>query len=172
MSRHPKAGIDPGSAKVVRLPVADVVIVALLLLLAGERTHSTACGPFFPNQLLTHPDRELTWAPIADFRREVERIVLPAGERFRAVLPRKTTEQAAQGAVAGDQNVFEQSSRIDLDELNDVLDQQSTAAADKQHILLQYRAARNEVTRFMVAIADDREKGLDLGKKPPALGAD
>src|SRR5436305_13002 len=70
-------------------------------------TPVVACGPFFPNQLLFEPGRSVTWAPVADLRREMHRLA-PASA-LRAVPP-------------GKQDVYEQTVAAAVADLRDALD--------------------------------------------------
>ena len=62
------------------------------------------CGPSFPNRILLGGDEELLRSPVAEFRREVERLLAPGAPRFNARVNLKTEAQALfdlKRAVAG-----------------------------------------------------------------------
>lgn len=104
-----------------------------------------ACGPFFPNQLLFNSGQAVTWAPVADFHREMMRI-LPPRPAFTAVRPQ-----------SGD--VFDQSTAIDVAELSDALGQRGGTASQRQPIVEQYQSARQRLAGHARDAMFDSEKG-------------
>ncbi len=44
-----------------------------------------ACGPYFPNRILTEGDLGVLAAPVADFAYEIERIPVPGKAEFNAI---------------------------------------------------------------------------------------
>ena len=66
---------------------ARTSLAAALIALGVGAALAWACGPFFPNRLLVSGDKAVLWAPVADFRIEIDRLK-PAGKPpFHAVDP-------------------------------------------------------------------------------------
>ena len=77
---------SPVSETLFRLAVLGLILLSLAL-------SAHACGPFFPNNLLSSGDQAVLAAPIADFARELSRLKLMAS-RFHYVAA--TNSHAAQ----------------------------------------------------------------------------
>ena len=72
---HPPSSLPEN---LLRLCILQLVLPTLTILSA------CACGPFFPNDLLSHGDDAVLAAPLASFMREVDRLSLPVS-RFSHV---------------------------------------------------------------------------------------
>jgi hypothetical protein len=107
---------------------------------------AVACAPWFPNQLLFDTRESLTWAPVAGFRHEIDRIALPAPE-FQALPPEKESD------------VFKQSEAADLADLRAALDELQTPQARKHQILADYKSARASDWQEMRKLAESHEQG-------------
>jgi tetratricopeptide (TPR) repeat protein len=86
-----------------------------------------ACGPDFPNRLLLQGDAAVLSAPIADFRRELERFHLAS--KFHAISPKEGSD------------VFHQSAEVDLADLKVAL----AATPDGEEVLQRYARVRASV---------------------------
>ncbi len=62
-------------------------IIAVGIMLSLWMVPLEACGPHFPNRVLLDGDNVVLRAPVANFRKEIERIEPPVPPRFKAVLP-------------------------------------------------------------------------------------
>jgi tetratricopeptide (TPR) repeat protein len=99
----------------------------LLGIIFSQSTHTFACGPNFPNEMLDRGDDAVLAAPIADFDRELERIhLLPAN--FHAVLT--TNDYASQTIDAG------------LADLRAALRKTEMTKAERERIISNYQVAR------------------------------
>jgi hypothetical protein len=106
-------------------------------------TPARACGPFFPNQLLFNGGASVTWAPVADFTREINRITPPRAA-FVAQLP------------AGKADVFDQSAAVDLADLREALIALHTPEDQRTVILAHYATARVALAEYSRKVSDDR----------------
>lgn len=102
-----------------------------------------ACGPFFPNQLLFNGGASVTWAPVADFTREINRITPPKAA-FAALLP------------AGKADVFDQSAAVDLADLREALLALHTPEDQRTVTLAHYATARAALAGHARKVSDDR----------------
>lgn len=124
--------------------VAGLLVAALVL-------DADACGPFFPNRLLTDADRELTSVPVGIFADEVARI-LPA-------VPGGPSAVVATSRV----DVFAVDLRIDQTEAADLADLQEALGASRwpafveRRVLDRYRPVRAALS----SRARDAGKGSD-----------
>lgn len=132
---------------------------------------ASACGPYFPNQLLFDSGESAAWAPVADFRREIERIA-PAQSAWRARPPGES-DSDRQGIRA---DVFDATAAVDLADLGDAL--AATHARDKRRVILfAYELTRRDLTEYARSVSDARERGAarppppDI-KIPPGLPAE
>jgi len=110
----------------VRFNHKIIVIVITLSLSAGALQ---ACGPSFPNRVLLGGDNAVLKAPIANFRKEIERIKPPVPARFRAVPP-SGGRYRQQTAVA------------DVEDLEKALAKEGVSGRERTQIVVQYRAVR------------------------------
>lgn len=119
---------------------------------ATDRTR--ACGPYFPNQILTQGDDALLWAPVADFHLEIERLCPADGAPFKAVVT----------------NLDSQTADVDRAELESALKAAGVPTKQRDNIL----AAHAEVRRMLTAYAEyltQVEEGADqsIRQSPPPL---
>jgi len=103
-----------------------------------------ACGPFFPNRVLIGGDRVVLQAPVANFRREVERIKPPLPARFKAMLPPR---KDAKGKHITEPH-RRQTAVADVADLKKALEGLKTTAGEKAGILKEYGALRAELDRL------------------------
>ncbi|HSZ58798.1 MAG TPA: hypothetical protein VK797_24225 [Tepidisphaeraceae bacterium] len=132
----------------IHLPhkLAGLAAVCVLAIPAG------ACGPFFPNQLLFNSGQAVTWAPVADFHREMMRI-LPPRPAFAAVRPEN-----------GD--AFDQSVAIDVAELSDALARRGEAERQRRAIVEEYQSIRQRLAGHARDAMFDSEKGVATRPAP------
>ena len=127
--------------------------IVLMIVGAGLAVPAIACGPFFPNQLLFHAGQSAAWAPVADFRREIERIK-PEASGPRAIVPEKD-------------DPYRQSERVDLSDLREALEGAQVPQERRGTLLASYRGFRQRMTEHARRVADQKEKGADT--QPVAL---
>lgn len=95
-----------------------------------------ACGPYFPNNLLNRGDDAVLVAPIADFKRELQRMRI-APEQFQAVPA--TNGYANQTAAA------------ELDDLLAALNQSGTPDGIAREIIARHQAERTRLLKYVEA---------------------
>lgn len=84
-------------------------LIVCAMSVAGIVIPASACGPFFPNQLLIHGDEVATWAPVAEFRHEIDRIRPPDRNAPAAIPPPRGKD------------VFDQTADVEADEIRAAL---------------------------------------------------
>ena len=104
-----------------------IIVIGMTLSLSAGALQ--ACGPSFPNRVLLGGDNVVLKAPIATFRKEIERIKPPVPPRFEAVVP-SGGQYRQQTAVA------------DVEELEKALAQEGVSGSERTKIVSQYRAVR------------------------------
>jgi len=146
-----------------------IILMAMILSLSAGALQ--ACGPSFPNRVLLGGDNVVLKAPVANFRKEIERIKPPVPPRFEAVLP------------SGGQ-YRQQTATIDVAELENALAGRNLSAEQRNNILERYRAARKVILEYVTALSkwkngrkwNWRTKKYDPPKAPkpqfnlPAIG--
>ncbi|MDM8005720.1 MAG: hypothetical protein QUV05_06160 [Phycisphaerae bacterium] len=122
------------------LELAAAVIVAGWL----SPTVAWACGPNFPNRLLTDGDNAVLKPPTADFTVEVDQIQLPGKADMIALLPE-------------DGNKSRQTTDTDLTELREALQKSGLTATERDALFSRYQDIREQIWDFL---ADQDEHQL------------
>lgn len=147
---------SPACLRPARLLVILPMILALLL-----PATMPACGPYFPNMLLSGGDAPLLVAPVASFLKELERLNLGV-PMFRARLPENSHR-----AQTGD---------ADLADLRTALEQGAVSAARREFLISQYQSARAALARQAEAVEAWRQQipmnqARGLTNPPPSFTA-
>ena len=133
-------------------------LLAAALLAAGiGAALAWACGPFFPNRLLMNGDSAVLWAPVADFRIEIERLRPPGTPVFHALLPPDEQDEAQQTAA------------VDGDDLRAALEKTSLPAAQRARLLEEYRNVRNVLLVHAMQRQQLQDDGWERKGAPPEL---
>lgn len=119
-------------------------LTAAAFILAFNAGAACACGPFFPNRLLMHGDHAVLWAPVADFRLEIERLKPVNAAAFPAVTPAEVYYDKSAHAP--------QTAAADRAELRAALVNLPMAAERREALLAQHEALREA----LCAYADQR----------------
>jgi photosystem II stability/assembly factor-like uncharacterized protein/tetratricopeptide (TPR) repeat protein len=101
---------------------------------------TSACGPFFPNNLLDAGDQAVLQAPVTDFRRELERMKLVTANT-RAIPP------------AGGQQFHDQSSEVEMTDLAAALKRGKISSGQAAAIMQAHLAERMKLNAFLSARA-------------------
>ncbi len=113
-------------------------VIFLAMVACGCVSHVFACGPFFPNNLLDAGDQAVLQAPVADFQRELERMKLVT-TKLRAV------------PIIGNQQYFEQSTEIEMADLDAALKNKKVSTAQATVIMQAHLAERMKLNAFLKA---------------------
>ncbi len=131
-SGPPTLSRSPFIETLLRLAVLGLILLTLA-------SHAHACGPFFPNNLLGSGDDALLAAPVADFRRELERMNIKPG-RFDYVPATNGFAQATADA--------------ELTDLARALKRANVSDADAAFIIESQRLNRKRLDDFINARED------------------
>lgn len=112
-----------------------IFLAVVVLSLAGK---AFACGPDFPNNLLTGGDQAVLQAPVANFQRELERMKLVT-TKLRAVPP------------AAGQKFYEQSTEAEMTDLDAALKREKISSELATVILHSHLAERMKLNVFLQA---------------------
>lgn len=116
-----------------------------------------ACGPYFPNRLLVGGDQAVLWAPVGDFRVEIERI-LPTLERaYRSDVAR--SHPASQTADA------------DRTDLESALTAARLPGPQRDRLLSEHNRLREILTQHALTIANWTDAAARADEPPPRLPA-
>jgi hypothetical protein len=118
---------------------------AAMVLAAVGLQGADACGPWFPNRLLTEGDYAVLAAPVADFSVEIDRIELPGKAGAAALLP-------------DDGDKSRQTTSIDLAELREALKQTNLTAADREALFSRYQDIREHMWDHLSDGSEDRRR--------------
>jgi hypothetical protein len=116
---------------------------------------AVACGPGFPNQLLFNSGQSLTWAPVADFQHEIDRLI-PTPAELRALPPGRNVD------------VYQQTADRDLADLREVVSTTTASGMQRREVIDSYAELRQQLTKYAKAVAEPR----DGTTPPPGLPAD
>ena len=116
----------------IRLGFFAVCFLAAFALVARQDPRAHACGPFFPNRMLTGGDKALLSAPVADFAKEMDRLVPANPFNFTAVKPERGQEV----------NSLRQTVLADEEQLTLALAEAETPRAEANRILAEYHRLR------------------------------
>ena len=126
------------------------IIVAILL---ATTLSARACGPFFPNNLLSGGDDAVLAAPVADFARELDRLNLPAS-RFNYV-----------DAING---YAEQSFDAEMADLAAALKRAKVSGAESALIVEGHRVNKNKFNDYLKALEVWESRDWMEGSDNPA----
>jgi len=122
----------------------EIILIAMIVSLSAGILR--ACGPFFPNRVLLDGDNVVLKAPIASFRKEIERIKPPVPTQFEAVIPTKKggyyTERYSQ-----------QTATIDVAEVENALAGRNLSEEHRYNIIEKYRAAREVILEYVTGLS-------------------
>jgi len=127
-----------------RLAIRTSLVAGLIALSAGVAV-AWACGPFFPNRLLMSGDSAVLWAPVADFRIEIERLRPTGAPVFRAVVPDDCDYRESAYA--------RQTADADRADLRTALDALRTPADQRDRLIVQHDALRAVLRAHADALA-------------------
>ncbi|MHC4890510.1 MAG: hypothetical protein ACYTEO_13720, partial [Planctomycetota bacterium] len=115
-----------------------IILMAMILSLSAGILR--ACGPFFPNRVLLGGDNVVLKAPIANFRKEIERIKPPVPTQFEAVPPSRGQYR-------------QQTATIDVAEVENALAGRNLGGEQRNNILEKYRAARKVILEYVKTLS-------------------
>ena len=104
-----------------------------------------ACGPDFPNQLLLRGDEALLWAPVAEFRAEIDRLRAAETGTLRAIVPDDDDHARATASNA----------QADLEA---ALAENPLPAERRTHLLTEYSEMRTALRDYTAKVQDWQEK--------------
>jgi len=137
--------------------ISCIGLMACGFLAAMLPMRALACGPFFPEEVITAGDQRILDLPVGDFTAEMNRL-LPAGQ---------STPKAVQSLPGLEKpSVYELSDKVDESDLRAAL---KAAGADKNRInaiASGYTQARSALAAYAQAIADAKEKGATASQPP------
>ena len=111
-----------------------------------------ACGPGFPNTILSATDEQLLASPVADFRLEVEAIAREIRSPFRA---------ATHGEA---QSLWDQTEQADLADLRAALEDTKVPAEQRQAIIAQYTQLRKIIANHQTAMHAWAQAEVPIGE--------
>ncbi len=113
----------------------DGFLAGMVLAAVGLRG-ADACGPWFPNRLLTDGDNAVLVPPVASFYAEIDRIELSGKAEFVAMPPEH-----------GDKS--RQTIDTDLTELREALKQTNLTASDREVLFSRYQDIREQMWDYV-----------------------
>ncbi|MCX5662479.1 MAG: hypothetical protein NTW19_22590 [Planctomycetota bacterium] len=140
--------------------------MAGVIVVAATSGVASACGPFFPNQVLLEGDDTLLAAPEGDLSLEVSKIKPAAMTAARAVPPESG-------------NAYQQSSEVDLADLKESLKGAKVEAAKAEALLREYARVREAIVKasprrtefYMTPEQEAANKTVPLKEQPVAVPA-
>ena len=126
-----------------------------------------ACGPFFPNDILSKTDADLTAAPVSDFAMELERLKPHDAATVKAVIPVKV-EKFSWGLPEVSSYGPAQTAAADLADLQSALKESGAAQATIDKATQQLTAFRKTIVDVQQAHLKwaDREWDKNRGPEP------
>ena len=125
-------------ASAVRVPLAMAMTWSLLAWSSFDVNDVHACGPMFPNRMLSEGRDGLASAPVASFKSELIRLLDADKPRWRSVPPGKSQDRYDQTVEAG------------INDLKDALSSRRIAGLQQRALLAayeRYRAGAGDIYR-------------------------